>query len=281
MRFARAVLPAQVVAVTTRSSFAALPAGLEGARRLGIPASVAGYSLFASGASIVAVTPAGSLHVVDQRTGASQWQRRIVERFSGRPAINGTHVMAGSAGKEFLDISLTTGQVKAARKVAHSVTAITVGEDGAVFVGDERGNISMFDKAAVKRKWSFRTGGEITQIFTTGDFVIAASNDNFIYALLASNGHVEWKKRLGGRVLHVSPVHEIYLAAAGSNDNAALLVDIKTGRTVGQVALDEGDALTRAPLYSNGLLRMLTARSLLGYSFSECAPKQQSGLRAP
>lgn len=42
-RFARAVLPAQVVAVTTRSSFAALPAGLEGARRLGIPASVAGF----------------------------------------------------------------------------------------------------------------------------------------------------------------------------------------------------------------------------------------------
>ena len=43
LRFARAVLPAQVVAVTTRSSFAALPAGLEGARRLGIPAAVAGF----------------------------------------------------------------------------------------------------------------------------------------------------------------------------------------------------------------------------------------------
>ena len=43
-RFARAVAPAQVVAVTTRSSFAALPAGLDGARRiLGIPAEVAGF----------------------------------------------------------------------------------------------------------------------------------------------------------------------------------------------------------------------------------------------
>ena len=42
--FARAVAPAQVVAVTTRSSFAALPAGLDGARRvLGIPAEVAGF----------------------------------------------------------------------------------------------------------------------------------------------------------------------------------------------------------------------------------------------
>lgn len=45
-RFARAVAPAQLVAVTTRSSFAALPAGLEASRRvLGIPAEVAGFVL--------------------------------------------------------------------------------------------------------------------------------------------------------------------------------------------------------------------------------------------
>lgn len=42
--FARAVAPAQVVAASTRSSFAALPAGLDGAKRvLGIPAEVAGF----------------------------------------------------------------------------------------------------------------------------------------------------------------------------------------------------------------------------------------------
>ena len=43
-RFARAAAPAQVVAMSTRSSFAALPAGLDGARRvLGIQAEVAGF----------------------------------------------------------------------------------------------------------------------------------------------------------------------------------------------------------------------------------------------
>lgn len=42
--FARAVAPAQVVALSTRSSFAALPAGLDGARRiLQVPADVAGF----------------------------------------------------------------------------------------------------------------------------------------------------------------------------------------------------------------------------------------------
>lgn len=46
LRFARAAAPAQVVAVSTRSSFAALPAGLDGAQRvLGIPAEVAGFVL--------------------------------------------------------------------------------------------------------------------------------------------------------------------------------------------------------------------------------------------
>jgi len=43
-RFARAVLPAQIVAASTRSSFAALPAGLDGAHRvLGVPPAVTGF----------------------------------------------------------------------------------------------------------------------------------------------------------------------------------------------------------------------------------------------
>ena len=44
-RFARAVIPAQAVAVSTQSSLASLPAMLEGARRLGITAETAGVVL--------------------------------------------------------------------------------------------------------------------------------------------------------------------------------------------------------------------------------------------
>ena len=45
-RFARALLPAQIVVVATRSSLAALPAMLEGAEReLGVPAAVASFAL--------------------------------------------------------------------------------------------------------------------------------------------------------------------------------------------------------------------------------------------
>lgn len=45
-RFARAMLPAQIVVVSTRSSLAALPAMLDGAQReLDIPADVAGFAL--------------------------------------------------------------------------------------------------------------------------------------------------------------------------------------------------------------------------------------------
>jgi proton glutamate symport protein len=45
-RFARAALPAQIVAVSTRSSVAALPAMIDGAERvLGIPPAIAGFGL--------------------------------------------------------------------------------------------------------------------------------------------------------------------------------------------------------------------------------------------
>ncbi len=44
-RFARGVAPAQLVAVSTRSSLASLPALLEGSERVGVPAPVAGFVL--------------------------------------------------------------------------------------------------------------------------------------------------------------------------------------------------------------------------------------------
>jgi len=44
-RFARAMIPAQVVAVSTRSSIAALPAMIDGAKLLRIPERIAGFAL--------------------------------------------------------------------------------------------------------------------------------------------------------------------------------------------------------------------------------------------
>lgn len=63
-RFARACLPAQVVAVSTQSSLAAMPAMLEGARGvLGVPPAVAGTVLPMAVALLRATSPAVNLAI--------------------------------------------------------------------------------------------------------------------------------------------------------------------------------------------------------------------------
>lgn len=67
LAFARAVLPAQGIAVSARSSLAALPALIEGARALGLPRPIQGFflpfstSLFRLGAAVA--LPAGVLFI--------------------------------------------------------------------------------------------------------------------------------------------------------------------------------------------------------------------------
>ncbi len=56
-RFTRAVLPAQTVAVSSSSSLASLPALIEGARSLGLPASTRGFVLPLSVSVFKVVTP--------------------------------------------------------------------------------------------------------------------------------------------------------------------------------------------------------------------------------
>ncbi|MFS0772317.1 dicarboxylate/amino acid:cation symporter [Sphingomonas sp. 1P08PE] len=72
LRFARAVAPAQAVAISTQSSLATLPAMLKGCERLGVPATTAGIVLPMAVAVFRATSPAMNLAValyVAQLTG--------------------------------------------------------------------------------------------------------------------------------------------------------------------------------------------------------------------
>jgi len=62
-RFVRAALPAQVVAISTQSSLASLPAMLEGTRALGVPVRVGGVTLPLAVAVFRATGPAMNLAV--------------------------------------------------------------------------------------------------------------------------------------------------------------------------------------------------------------------------
>lgn len=62
-RFARGLLPAQAVAVSTQSSLGSLPAMLEGARGLGVPVTTAGVTLPIAVAILRATGPAMNLAV--------------------------------------------------------------------------------------------------------------------------------------------------------------------------------------------------------------------------
>lgn len=237
-----------------------------------LPDSARHY-LVKSNGSVNVVSTGGILQAVDEKTGSGKWQRNIADKFDAQPAINGLKITLATGNKQLFDVSHSTGEIGSMRTMSHRLTALTSAANGYLFVGDERGNILSHVNGSEKPSWKFKSGGEISHLAAAGDHVLAASHDNFVYAILAKNGHVEWKKRLSGRATNIAIVAGKYAIITSAEEQGAMLVELANGRVVSQTILGQGEAVIGAPLYANGQIYLLTNRSISGYSINGCVVK--------
>lgn len=162
------------------------------------------------------------------------------------------------------------------RKATHGVTALGELATGEVIAGDERGNVTSLNRSD-KAVWKFKSGGEISNIFVIGEYLIVTSHDNFVYSLHARDGDVIWKKRLTGRVSEIANIADRYVLTTNFNDRSAVLVEVAKGKAVGQMVFEEDENLVYEPLSTNALIFALTNRAVHAYSLNGCASNIESG----
>lgn len=224
-----------------------------------------------SGPSLIVVSGSGVIQSIDARSGNIKWRREVASGFIGRPVLSADNIVLTSSAKQLFVIALASGEIESMRKLDSLVTAFAQTESGDLVFGDDRGSITYLLDGQVAQYWKFKTGGSITSLRTTGDnSLLAASNDNFVYSLRSRSGGLNWKRRLAGRVTQMGFVNKDLALISSIDEYGATFVNLLNGRTVGQVALDENEAIVDEPIGTDGSFFLLTNKRLYSYGLKGC-----------
>ena len=238
------------------------------------------YFLGQQNGNTIVVAQSGVILSLESKTGAAKWKREIADGFVAEPVFSGGKVIVAARGKQIFSVMLDTGEISSMRKSLYAVTALGELPNGEIVAGDERGNLSTLN-GSDKPVWRFKSGGEISRVFAFGSNILATSHDNFVYFLLASNGDVEWKRRLAGRIQQIANIDGRYAATMSLDDKAVILSDLATGKVAGQIVLNEGEVLTVQPVWANSKIVLVTNQGIYAYSLDGCAEKKEGGPDKP
>ena len=232
------------------------------------------YFLGEFNGAVIAVSTRGIIHSIDAKSGAVKWKREIAEGFTAEPTFAAGKVYIASTAKQIFSVSTATGEIDSVRKSAFGVTAIAVSASGDLIAGDERGNVGAFVNGSVKPRWKFKSGGEISVIIVTGENILIASHDNFLYFLSARYGGVGWKKRLSGRPAHIAAVPNRFVLIAAYDEPGALILDLFNGKVAGQIITGADERLSGTPVIADRLVVTMTNTAVHAYSLNGCSPNK-------
>ena len=227
--------------------------------------------------SIVIVSNSGVIQSIDAKTGAANWKREIAEGFVAEPVITRVKVLVATTGNQIFGVAMSSGEIESLRKVPFGVTSMGETSASDLVAGDERGNLSSMTSGIEKVRWKFKSGGEISNIITFDDHLLVASHDNFVYFIASRNGGLVWKKRLSGRVSQLGNIFGEYVFVAGLEEHSAVFTDIASGKVAGQIQFGEDENLVVGPVFSSGVILLLTDKGAYLYSLNGCIANRDGG----
>jgi outer membrane protein assembly factor BamB len=230
--------------------------------------------------TLIVVSATGVVQAIDARSGTTRWKREIADGFTSKPAFSDNKVYIASTAKQLFEISLLSGEIESMRKLPNAITAIGKTPGGALIVGDDHGNLFSFGDSGANPSWSYKSGGEISAIFTVDDHLLVTSHDNFVYFLVSRNGGMAWKKRLSGRISQIATYLDRYALMSSFEDHGAVFADLSTGKTAGQIAFAANEDLRYNPVISNGLIIILTSEAVSAFRPGGCTDKKETALAA-
>lgn len=167
------------------------------------------------------------------------WKKKTVHGVVAPAAIVGDHVYVPAMSGWLFCLDRTTGTeiwkyrsiedndpdaFAPAFKAAPTVTAELV------ISGDEDGIVHAIDRKTGKKKWTFKTEGEIAGGATVhGENLIIGSHDSYLYCLREKDGKFVWKVQTMDRINCSPAVVGDFTFVAGCDEHLRV-IDIKKGK---------------------------------------------------
>jgi outer membrane protein assembly factor BamB len=215
---------------------------------------------------VVMVGESGTITAVSAPERAVRWSAQA-GGLNAEPAVFDGKLLVDSVDNRTSVFSMTDGRRTSTFLSSFGATAVSFLFEDKIGIGDERGNIYLFELGESTPAWTHKNGAKIASIQMTEYGSLAASNDNFLY-LMSPGGDVIWKRRLPSRP-SIRPVNIGEFAfVAASGEKSLYVVNLKSGKFTDQIALD-GEAVGAVSIPGEKGIAVLETDSLVRFSSTE------------
>lgn len=228
---------------------------------------------------IIIISQEGEIKSIRTSSGLVVWEGILSAELSSIPFFDKDQALIGTADGYIIQLSLADGKQISKLKVSNApTTIIRKKSDRKLLWGDGKGSVFSIKYAGpdelsqiYKKVWQFRIGAKISHLVSTPIGVLVSSFDNFLYLISHKDGKIVWKKRFPGRI-HSEPFvvdgHVIVITTA---DSVASIVEIKSGKLVNSITLQDDNIFTGNPVKTGNQLIFPTLNGIFSFSSGVCS----------
>lgn len=219
---------------------------------------------------IVLIIANGDVYSISKADGQINWKKTLGSAISSPPLKKTNEIILSTFDKRITALSLNSGEPVARFITPEPPTIVIEDTTGNNFVvGDKKGNLWSLNKKKKTPNWSFRLGGEISNVKLTTRGLLASSLDNFVYLISEKSGKLIWKKRLTGRIAAEPQIQDNNFIITSIDESEALVIQLSSGRLVTKIFLEDEDFFTGESLQSKNLFIYTTRKGIFSFSLRE------------
>ena len=222
---------------------------------------------------ITILTNTGMIYFLSKETGEVFFEEDAHYKPVSIPFNFQDKILFGTQDNELIILSTQNGNIVGEWQLKILPNIIYGTDLDSLFVSDKTGNILSINEEG-KAKWEVKVGAEVTNILKVGKGLLISSLDNYVYLLSEKSGNRIWSKRLTGRSSGKPLVKDNVASYSILNGNDAIFIDLKKGKTINRITLDNENFFTGNPIDGGDLIIFPTFQGLIAYgNEKECSKK--------
>ncbi len=221
-----------------------------------------------AGAVVLLKQASGGVIAVSALTGSREWtvDRRDLSVEDAVPAGSKRILLRGETGVAV--VRLGDGTIEGELPAARYVRVFGGDDEAGIFAVAANGEFVLADPENGDSRWRFRTGGMVTGAVGVGSSVVFGSTDNFVYSLNLRRGTVDWKSRIGDRVLDPPVIAGGFFFIPNRLRTTVEIHSLRTGKLVNSLPVDDGLRILAIAPGADGSVAVVTPGTVLLFAKS-------------
>jgi len=164
-------------------------------------------------------------------------------------------------------IKAKTGETLEEIKFENISSKSSVLRENYLIIGNSTGEIikTIYSEGKIHVDWKIKTGGSISNLLVLEGNVLATSLDNFIYLFSLNDGKLRWKRRVSGRIIRNPLIFKNYAVVVNSADNYSSVIDLRDGKVVNQVQIEDDNSFSGSPTIFRNFLILQSYKGIYFY----------------